>query len=235
MKNFIVLDTETAPTETFSDGRVHPETSRVYDLGWIISDGENILAERSFIIAETFFNHALMNSAYYTSKLPQYYEGMGREWKVVSFLEAWRAFKQDVRDYGVSDVWAFNARFDEMACNATIRDYSNGFQSFFIPYGIRVRDIWDYAGGSVCNTTKYVKWCMENEKLTASNNPSTSAETIYQYLTGAIDFVENHTALQDCHCELFILNKARKRKQKTRHSKGQGWRDAAKIKKELTK
>ena len=76
MKNFIVFDTETAPTVKHYDRRAHPETSLVYDFGWVVVDGNDfsIKEERSFIIAETFTNHQLMNSAYYANKLPQYIE-----------------------------------------------------------------------------------------------------------------------------------------------------------------
>lgn len=233
-RNFIVLDTETAPTVKYNDNNAHPETSRVYDLGWIVANREgDVLAERSFVITETFFNVGMMNSAYYADKLPQYREELGREWVPVSFIEAWRTFKQDVKDYGVRDVWAFNARFDEMALNATIRAYSNGFQGFFIPFKCHARDIWDYAGSTICNTKKYVKWCFNNGKISPKGNPLTNAETVYSYLVNEHDFTEDHTALSDCHIELKILLAGLKRKQKARHSKGQGWRDASKIAKSM--
>lgn len=232
-RNFIVLDTETAPTVKHADGQAHPETSRVYDLGWIVSDAHgNALEKRSFIIADTFFKE-WMNSAYYAEKLPQYYIGMGTEWQVVSFLDAWRIFRQDIKNHDVRDIWAFNARFDETALTATIRAFSNGFQGFFFPFKCRIRDIWDYAGSTICNTKKYVKWCMKNGMTTGKGNPRTDAEAIYSYLNGMLDFKERHTALSDCEIELAILTAAKRRKQKARHSKGQGWRDASKIKRSL--
>lgn len=233
-RNLIVLDTETAPTMKHNDDKAHPETSRVYDAGWIIANRDgNILVERSFIVSETFFNAGWMNSAYYADKLPQYREGMGKEWVPASFIEVWRAFKQDVKEYDVKDVWAFNARFDETALNATIRAFSNGFQGFFIPFKCNVRDIWDFAGSTICKTKKYVKWCFDNGKMTASGNPATNAETVFAYLSQQLDFKERHTALNDCHIELAILLACFKRKQKARQSKGQGWRDAYKIAKAM--
>lgn len=233
-RNFIVLDTETAPTVAYADGNAHPETSRVYDLGYVVSDRKgNVVEKRSFIIAETFFNASLMNSAYYADKLPQYNAGIGKECKPVSFLEAWRTFKQDIKEFGVKDVWAFNARFDETSLNATMRAFSNGFQGFFVPFKCNMRDIWDFAGSTICNTKKYVKWCFENGKTTAKGNPSTNAETVYSYLTKQTDFKERHTAADDAGIELEILLACFKRKQKARQTCGQGWRDAYKIAKNM--
>ena len=232
-RNFIVIDTETAPTIANKDYPV-AATSRVYDLGYIVANrnGE-ILEKRSFIISETFFKDEWMNSAYYAEKLPQYYAGMGTEWQVTSFLAAYRQFRADVERYRVKDVWAFNARFDDSVLNATIRAFSNGFKQTFIPEKCQVRDIWDFAGSTICNTKKFVEWCFENGKLTAKGNPSTSAETVYSYLINKLDFTERHTALNDCEIELAILLACFKRKQKARHSKGQGWRDAYKIAQEV--
>lgn len=233
MANFIVLDTETAPTVNYNDGKAHPETARVYDLGYVVCDGNGkVLMERSFIITDTFFNDRLMNSAYYAEKLPQYRTGMGHEWDPVSFSMAWQTFKSDVKTYGVKTVWAYNARFDETALNATIRAYSNGFAGFFIPYGVKVKDVWDYAS-CLTGTKKYVKWAFDNGFTTPTGNPSTGAEAVYRYLTKNLDFTERHTALSDAHIELSIMLAAKRRKAKTRHSKGQGWRDAAKIAKQL--
>lgn len=234
MAKFVVLDTETAPTINHKDGKAHPETSLVYDFGYIIADNKGtVYVERSFIIAETFFNADLMKSAYYAKKLPQYREGMGKEWKVVSFLDAYRTFKADCKEHGVKTIWAYNVLFDEITLNNTIKTYSNGFMSWFAPYGMQYRDIWSEVGFTICNTKKYVKWAIENDFITASNNPSTGAETVYRYLLGDTNYVECHTALEDCKIELAMLLKAKRQHKKTPKSKKQGWRAAARIKKEL--
>lgn len=232
---FIVLDTETAPTIEHKDGKAHPETSRVYDLGYVVCDADgSILVERSFIVADTFFDERLMKSAYYANKLPQYHNGIGRAWIPVSFLAAWKQFKDDIKAFNVKTVWAYNARFDETALNASIKAYSNGFASFFVPYGVKVKDVWDFAS-CITGTRKFAQWAFDQGFTTAAGNPSTSAETVYRYLTNDNEFIEDHTALSDAKIELAILLAAKRRKSKTRHSKGQGWRDAAKITKTLAK
>ncbi len=136
MANYVILDTETAPTVGHKDNKA--ETSLVYDFGYTIRDCNGCeLVGRSFIIAETFTNVRMMNSAYYAEKLPQYHAGMGgtddSEWRVVSFMEAWQTFKADCKLYDVKTAWAYNARFDLTALNNTICTYSNGYVRFSSP------------------------------------------------------------------------------------------------------
>ena len=230
MANFVVLDTETCPTVNYKDNNAHPETSLVYDFGYTIRDNDNnVLRERSFVIAETFYQTSIMNSAYYADKLPLYHEGIKRnEWDVISFLEAWRTFKADCKEFKVNTAWAYNCNFDTIALNNTLRTYSNGYAQWFFPYTMKVRDVWDYAS-NITSTKGYLKFCVENGLFTATGNPSTSAENVYRYISRATSFVEDHTALSDARIESAILFAAKAKKKKTRHSKGQGWRDAAKA------
>lgn len=228
MKPYIVIDTETAPAENFNPHDM-ANTSLVYDLGYIVTDGVRVFARRSFVVAETFDNDQLMNSAYYADKLPQYHEGMGDQWEKMPFLAIWAQFKEDCKTYGVRDVWAYNARFDRDTLNNTIETYSNGFVRFFFPYNVTIKDIWSAAGDTVCNTNKYVVWCIRNGYVKPNTgNPLTTAETVYRYLTNS-DFVEAHTALTDCEIENYILQRIRKRKQKYNvKPNGNGWRKASK-------
>lgn len=231
MANYIVLDTETAPI--VKRDFVSPTDSAVYDFGFIVcnSKGE-ALEKRSYVIAETFNDSALMNSAYYANKLPQYRAGIGfdsdSEWQMVDCLTAYREFRNVCKKYGVKTVWAYNVNFDVKALNATVSRLSNGFVNFFMPYGVRVRDIWDYA---TCITTSkgFLKFCDCNGYVSPKGNPKTSAEVVYRYLKGDTDFIERHTALSDCEIENAILSKCKKMHKKTRHTCGQGWVEAAKA------
>lgn len=230
MANYVVIDTETAPTVNHKDNQAHPETSLVYDFGYTIRDCNDCeLVSRSFVIAETFTNLHLMNSAYYADKLPLYHAGIGSTdsstWRMVSFAEAWETFKADCKLHEVKTAWAYNARFDLIALNNTIRTYSNGFVKFFFPYKMKVRDVWDYAS-NITGSKAYVGWCVEHGYFTASGNPQTGAEIVYRFIAGDNDFIEDHTAYSDACIEDAILVAAKRKHAKTRHSMGQGWRDA---------
>lgn len=234
-RNYIVVDTEGVDTVKHEDGGVHPETSLFYDFGFMVVDGNTgeILEECSFINSDVFFDLPLMQTAYYKEKRKIYLAGMGTEWQVADTLTIWRTFCDACKRYNVRKVWAYNANYDKKITDHTIKTFSNGFRSYFNPYGTKWADIWDYAGSTLCNTRKYVEWCLNNDYLSDKGNPQTRAEIVYRYLTQDHNFKEAHTALEDCKIENDILRKAKARKQKARHSIGQGWRDAAKIVKEF--
>lgn len=235
-RNTIVLDSETAPTVDYGDGKPHPETSRTYDIGWTVRDCNGVeLAARSFVVAEVITNPDLMNSAYYASKLPQYFEGIRMvdgEWEMRAMRDIYQTFKRDCKEFGIKNVWAYNCRFDYHALNATLKADSNGYLTHFVPYGVQLNDVWSYAS-CVTGTRKYVDWCIEHSYFTKSGQPSTTAEHVYRYLTQDIEFIERHTAYDDACIEWDILAAARKRKAKTRHKWGAGGAAAAKLYKEL--
>lgn len=231
---YIVLDTEAAPI--IKTDKVEPRNMRVYDLGYVIVENGSIVARRNYAIADTFKREGVMASAYYAKKLPMYYAMMERgELPMISLKDARRLFAADCKEYNVKTIWAWNCRFDYETLNATIDEASNGFVSYFMPFGIKVRDIATLAGETICATKKYVKWCRATGNVTAKGNPKTTAEAVYRYVTGDVDFQESHTALDDSIVEQIVLHELLKRHVATdRHGKrwGQGWRTPAKVARE---
>lgn len=229
---FIVLDVEA--TQTYKTAVCRADLALVYDLGWIVTDGETVFERRSFVISDVFYS-PYMENAYYADKLPQYYAAadlLEGDWVMINFARARDQFFADCASYGIKSVWAYNCRYDRIALNHTVDMLSNGFVTDFFPAGVSIKDIWGAAGSTICNTRKYVRWCMENSYLTDKGNPITNAETVYSYLIED-DFVEDHTALADCEIELDILNAAMKRKQKMDVREMQGWRPPSKIKNQM--
>lgn len=235
-RNYIVLDTEGVDTVPHYDGQAHPESSLFYDLGFSVIDGNTgeELAAYSFVNADVFYRRELMDSAYYSEKRDIYEEGirMG-EWDIATTRDIMRALHDACECYDVREVWAFNVRYDMTITAHTVEVMSNGFVTEFLPSGVSWRDVWDYAGSTLCNTRKYVKWCLTRDYVSEKGNPMTRAEVVYQYLIDDDDFIEAHTALSDARIEADILKACKRRKQRARHSIGQGWRDASKIAKTL--
>lgn len=237
MANYLVIDTETTNLIKHRDGQAHPETALVYDIGYMVVNTQgDAIAERSYIVSEVFTMRDRMSSAYYAEKLPQYRIGGGLDlsnlWQVDSFLNIFNQLRQDIKDFNVKEIYAYNINFDKTALNHTLRYLSNGYQKYFFPYGVKIKDIWDMAQVITC-TKKYLLFCGKNDYVTAKGNPQTSAEVVYRYLSGKTDFEERHTALQDCYIENFILKKVKSRKKKTPKTIGQGWRVPAQKYKEL--
>lgn len=221
-----VLDTETCPIVPMGD-EVDPRKMRVYDLGYIIGgkrSGE-VLCERSFVIADWFFNaRDFMNSAYYANKLPQYRAGYatGGEWSIVSMREAWETFRADCKRYGVAEVWAYNCRFDYTALNESIKDASGGFARYFAPYGVKWRDVWTLAQ-LITGTAGFCEWAHVHGYESAAGIPKTNVEIVTRFLFGDNEFTERHTALDDARHEWDILQHLRFRHYKTPDKWGYGY------------
>lgn len=236
--NIMVIDTETAPERKGLEQNELADNSLVYDFGFCVLDSKTgiVSARGSFVVSDTFNNSNLMNSAYYANKLPQYREGIGfddnAQWKMVSFEALYHYVRSVVKAYNVKAYAAFNLKFDRTVLNHTTKVYSNGFARYFFPYGLKEIDIWDYAS-CITGTKKYVRYCIEHSFMTDKGNPKTSAEVVYRYIKNHNDFIEAHTALNDAEIESEIYMTAKRMHKKTRHSVGQGWRDASAIKSAL--
>lgn len=214
MKKFIVLDTEATNTGKENATRFGVGAS-VYDLGYVVADASGaIYYQNRIIIADTFNDATLMKSAYYASKLPQYYRELANGCKLMTMRDALKTLRGDIRTYDVRDVWAYNARFDADALNSSISQASNGFCEWALPYGVKWRDIMRYAQNCICNTKKYRAWCEGRGLITKTGRPRVTAEAVYQYVTGEHDYIEEHTALSDAQDELTILLACLKRKKK---------------------
>ena len=214
MGKFCVLDTEATNTGKANLARFGVGAS-VYDLGYIIADQDGaIMYERSIILAETFNNAALMESAYYAAKIPAYYDGLAHgKHQLMTTKAAIDLLRSDLKEWNVRDVWAYNAYFDRDALYSTIEQASNGWQKFALPYGVKWRDILDYTRRTIAHTKKYAAFAGSHGLLTKAGKPRVTADAVGKYLRGK-DYSEQHTALSDARDELFILQRCLKSKKK---------------------
>ena len=229
--NVIIFDTETAPT--IASAGIDAKTSLVYDLGWCVLNTKSgeIVDSHSITINDTFSNAILMQNAYYSAKLPQYFERMRNGYSSSMPLREARAiFADDVKKYNVRQAWAYNCKFDYQALNNSVEVYSNGYVKHFFPFGLKICDLWAWAGNSICATQKFVRWCASHGFMSAKGNPKTSAEVVYAYLNDRPDYIEEHTALEDAKIEAAIYLACAKRRAKSHRDEwGRGWQVAAKT------
>lgn len=196
---FLVLDVETANSTT---------DALVYDVGYAVTDRTGAIYEaNSFIVSDIFFDEAdLMKSAYYASKIPQYLAGIETRAFKVRHFSAVRAIIADaIERYSIEAVCAYNASFDYKALNTTERWLTKSKYRYFLPYGTKVFCIWHMACQTICMQKRYVRFCLENNLVSASGNISTSAETVYAYLTKDAGYSEHHTGLEDVLIETRIM------------------------------
>lgn len=205
---YIVGDIETA---NFA------EDALAYDVGLAIIDRKgNVYDRKSFIVSEIFVNEPdLMKSAYYAHKIPEYLaeiERGGREvatfYKVVALLKEWNT------KYKPKAFLAYNAFFDMSGLNRTQRYITKSKYRYALPYGLQVQCIWHMACQTICSQKKYYDFCIKNGFVSKAGNISTSAETVYRFLTNNPVFQEEHKGLEDVEIEAKIFAECIKKHKK---------------------
>ena len=209
IKYLMGLDTETC-NGIMTDNKLDLSQSIVYDIGWVITDKQGrIYRERSFVIYEIFVGMKdVMRSAYYAEKIPMYWEQIkSGQRKLASFRTILKTFRQDLKDFGCSVVFAHNARFDVNALNNTIRFLTGSKQRYFFPYKIEIWDTLKMSRQTIGRQKSYRNWCFRNNYVTKHRTPQVrlTAEILYRYITGCDDFIESHTGLEDVRIETKIL------------------------------
>lgn len=197
--NVIVLDTET--TNTIDD-------PIAYDIGWaVVNLGTGaILERRSYAIKEVFLDEELMALAYFADKIPEYWaeiERGGRE--LVTRNEARKQLRRDCKTYEVTEIYAFNVRFDYLSLNLTQRYLTCSKYRYFTPYGIQFMDILKYARCTLKDNAEYRNFCLENNYLTKNGGNRYTAEIVYRFLTNNNSFNEEHKGIDDVMIEKYIL------------------------------
>jgi hypothetical protein len=225
---FMVLDTETANSV---------EEPLPYDIGYAICDRHgNIELTRSFVVAEIFLdNKDLMQTAYYAAKIPQYWEDIksGKR-QLKSFYFIRRQIKEDMKNYNITKVGAYNMGFDKRALNNDTRYITKSFLRWFFPYGTEYFCIWNMACDTILNRPSYIKFAIKNGFVSEKGNIQTSAECAYKYLTKDTDFAECHTGLEDVLIEVAIMAYCYRQHKKFDNSINSScWRKVQKAKKQV--
>lgn len=224
-KYYMVLD-----TETVADARVP------YDVAWILVDRQGQIVERfNGLVAEIMQNETLRylikrdsfskhKAAFYLDSEPaQIMPFEDIQWYTAQTIEKFDAV-----------VVAYNAGFDVKVLN----DYAKvltGEQ--FFSEDDEVWDLWNMALNTICDSSNYVRWCIQSGFITEKGNISCSAESVYSYLVQNADFEEDHTALSDCEIEAKILQAVFDRKKKLETSmcspvfRQRVWKERLKCKK----
>ena len=196
-ERYLVIDTET--TNSIDD-------PICYDIGFAVVDKEgNVYEAHSYVVADVFLDKELMSSAYFADKIPQYWEDIKSGKRILRRFKTIRSILFDVvRQYDIKIVMAHNARFDNRSLNLTQRFLTSSKYRFFFPYGVEIWDTLKMAR-KVFQGEDYDTFCYENNYLTKRGCKRYTAEIIYRFLTGDLDFEEEHTGLEDVMIEKEIF------------------------------
>ena len=205
---YILLDTETCNTRTV-DGKLDTSDVLVYDICWAVVDKKGTVYKTGAYLVDEIFNEEveLMQSAYYSRKIPEYLEQIDKGERVV---EKWykirRQLVADMEEFGTNVLIAHNARFDYNALNTTTRWLSKSKYRTFV----RGAEWWDtlkMARQTIAKQKMYEHFCYENGYVTKTGRVSTTAENLYKYITFDLTFVEEHKGLEDVMIEKEIFAK----------------------------
>lgn len=192
--NIIIFDTETTSLEK----------PFCYNIGYVIYDTEadQVLMTADFVVEQVWHNPMLFTTAYYADKRNDYIKAMrSRKATMNKYGYICQRMIRDIKMFNVVGAYAYNSSFDER-----VFDFNCDWFKCNNPFdNIPIYDIRGYAHHFLCTTSQYKEWCEQNEKFTDSGNYSTTAESVYQYISDDIDFIEDHTALSDSIIETEIL------------------------------
>jgi hypothetical protein len=227
-KYFLVLDTETCNTL---------EQPLPYDIGWAICDRYGkIYEKRSFVVAETFLDMKdVMKSAYYAEKLPHYWDEIKKGSRIIKPMWTIRKqMREDIKNYKVRFVGAYNMAFDKKALNNLMRYVSKSWCRWWFPFGVEFFCIWSMACDVILNRTTYINFAEKNGLISEKNNILTSAECAYRYIKNDINFVEQHTGLEDVEIEIAVMAECyRQHKKMEKAINPSCWRKVQKKRKEI--
>lgn len=211
---YLLIDTETCGSMSMP---------LVYDFGYIVTDKEGTIYKSSeYIVTEVYNNHEAMKGCFYEDKLPLYDEKL--KYGLLTqknFVDILAEVTKTIKEYNIKGVCAYNLSFDLRALNTTTQWLTRGFAWEFFDDKLKKLDIYHMACCSVCNSTGYIKFCIENKLETKSGLLPTNAETVYKYLTNNEEYEEEHTALADVLIENDIMaycwNKTTKEQKEIKH------------------
>ena len=187
---YCTLDTETV------GGASNP--TGMYNLGCVIHDKDgNIFATTSMLVMEHY--DKIRNDDYAKKNFPIYEERLcrGEMTAIANEAQAVEVVRSLCKMYNVKYVMAYNSSFDftKTVCRELLVDFE------FI-------DIYLMALQTITHLKKYAKFCRENELYSRSGKTcSTSAESVYAFITDNADYTEEHTALSDAMIEMEIFKR----------------------------
>ena len=206
--NVMVLDTETCPYNI--GGGVSGGNALTYHIGYRILSPRSgkVFFETSHLISEIFLDEPeRMASAYYAKKIPQYWEDA----KVglcdsQSFFAVMNEIKRLCAKFNVVAIIAHNANFDVKALARTAGYLMGEWIDNALPDNVEIWDSMKMAK-PLYHNRRYIKFCNENQFLTARGQVRRTAEVTYRYIINDITFVEAHTALEDARIESVIVQR----------------------------
>lgn len=186
-------------------------TCRPYNVGYIVADlYGNVYRKRSFALLPCIWENIISmvnsHSAEEMTKknveeilkdieLPKH----KRKYQPISPEKFTDIFTADVQNFKVKRLFAYNVNFDKGSIKRLL-----GVEKF-IALNLEYCDIISGIVYTRLLTKQYVEFCKAHGFITEKGNIMTKAEIVIKYLTGNLDYEEEHTGLADVMDEYLIL------------------------------
>lgn len=221
-KKFIVLD-----VEGYSN-------LRPYNIGWVVADKNGTIytahnvacmpsVEDNLIERITKQNNASLETANIMAQKNIHEiltDTKNKYEKVFGIDEIFNMLLTDITAHEIKRIWAYNVTFDR---SALARLFSSE-QFEILSNLVCFCDIITAITHTYLLSKDYVKFCIENDFITAKKNVRSTAEIVYRYLFNDLTFEEEHTGLADVMIELKILTKAIEKAKSPKRKPCQAWR-----------
>lgn len=186
-------------------------TCRPYNVGYIVADlYGNVYRKRSFALLPCIWENivSMVNSRSAEEMTKKNIEEIlkdielpkhKRKYQPISPEKFADIFTADVQNFKVKRLFAYNVNFDKGSIKRLL-----GVEKF-MALNLEYCDI---ISGIVCTrllTKQYVEFCKAHGFITEKGNVMTKAEIVIKYLTGNLDYEEEHTGLADVMDEYLIL------------------------------
>ena len=198
---FLVIDTETCNSI---------DDPFAYDVGFaVVNAAGEVFETHSYVVADIFLDNEMMASAYFAEKIPQYWEDIKSGKRILRRFKTIKAILRDVVvQYGIHYIVAHNASFDYRSLNYTQRYLTCSKWRYALPWGVEIWDTLKMARKALSGNAEYRQFCIDNGFTYGKEEKPQlryTAEIIHRFLTGNLDFVEEHTGLEDVLIEKDIL------------------------------
>lgn len=192
--NIMVFDTETTSIEK----------PFVYNIGWCIynTDTKTVVHKADYVVEQVWHNRELFTTAYYAEKREEYIKRMrGRTCIMAKLGYITQLMYRLIKDFEIEYAFAHNSPFD-----SGVFDFNCEWFKIINPFDtVKIVDIRGYAHKVVGFDPDYQAFCETHSLFTDKGNYSSTAESVYKWISGITEFIEEHTALADSEIELEIL------------------------------
>lgn len=216
VKNILLVDTETVMDLT---------NAQPFDIGFIVYNNQKDkeLKSGTCLVRKFVNNKYIMLSSWSANKYNSHYKKIMNEKnvKVESVKYISNYFTKLIKKYDIKYMVAHNGTFDIKALERLFKDNKvyNPFEK------LNLIDTMEMSFKTISTTKKYEKFCLEHKNIkkkvnnkweskfiTDSQRVRTTAESIYSFIKNQVDFLENHTGLEDIKIELEIFKYCKNKK-----------------------